>query len=337
MSRRLLAFVALVVVCVTVAVGYAVVAAQRADSTRAPLGATVASAETLAGLRAEPHMLFLQTQGDAYRRLGIAPLGADQGTAALTSLQCQRVHFAAGRGLCVGENPYGGAFIFDADFKQRVTLPANGLPSRARVSPDGKYGAMTVFVQGHSYAEGGFSTATTLVDMANGGIIGNLEEFAIYRDGQRLEAPDFNFWGVTFQADSNRFYATLSTGGVIYLLEGNIASKQAQVLRDNVECPSISPDNTRLAFKKRVSNAPGAVVWRLHTLDLATGVETPLAETRNVDDQVEWLDNENVVYFLLDEGPPATIRPDLWAVPADGTGSPRLLRTGAISPAVVPA
>ena len=337
MSRRLIVFAALLVVCIAVAVGYAFIAGQRAElAARAALGAPVASAETLAALSAAPHMLFLQTQGDAYRRLGMAPFDADQSAAALTSLQCQRVHFAAGRGLCVGENPYGGgAFIFDSDFKQRVTLPANGLPSRARVSPDGKYGAMTVFVQGHSYAEGGFSTATTLVDMANGGIIGNLEDFAISRDGARLEAPDFNFWGVTFEGDSNRFYATLSTGGVIYLIEGDIASKQAQVLRENVECPSLSPDGTRLAFKKRVSNEPGAVIWRLHTLDLATGVETPLPETRNVDDQVEWLDNENIVYFLLDQGPPATIRPDLWSAPADGGGSPRLLRTGAISPAVV--
>ena len=156
MSRRVLAFVALLVICAVVAVGYAVVAAQRAESARAALGVTAASPETLKALSAEPHMLFLQTQGDAYRRLGIAPLEPDQNAAVLTSLQCQRVHFAAGRGLCVGENPYGGAFIFDSDFKQRVTLPANGLPSRARVSADGAHGAMTVFVQGHSYAEGGF-------------------------------------------------------------------------------------------------------------------------------------------------------------------------------------
>ena len=78
----------------------------------------------------------------------------------------------------------------------------------------------------------------------------------------------------------------------IYLIEGSLITKEARTVRENVECPSLSPDNTRLAFKKRVSNAPGPVVWRLYSLDLATGVETRLAETRNVDDQVEWLDNQ---------------------------------------------
>ena len=43
-------------------------------------------------------------------------------------------------------------------------------------------------------------------------MIANLEELAVFRDGARLEAPDFNFWGVTFAADSDRFYATLATG-----------------------------------------------------------------------------------------------------------------------------
>jgi hypothetical protein len=335
-SGRGLAFAALCIVCASIAIGYVLLAGQRAESAaRAALAEPAASAETLAAMRATPHLLYLQTQGDAYRRLAAADLGTEQGSRYLTTVQCQRMYFAAGRGLCVGDNPLGGAFLFDQDFKQGVALPSNGLPSRARVSPDGRYGAVTVFVQGHSYAEGGFSTATTLVDMASGGIVGDLEQFAVFKDGSRLEAPDFNFWGVTFARDSNRFYATLATGGVTYLIEGDIAAREARVLRENVECPSLSPDNTRLAFKKRVSNVPGPVVWRLHVLDLGTGVETPLAETGNVDDQVEWLDDDSVAYSLPDEGPPATIRPDLWTVPADGSGAPSLLRTGAMSPVVV--
>lgn len=333
---RGLAFIALCAICIGVAVGYAVFAGQRAESAaRAALAEPAASAEVLAALSGQPHLLFLQSQGDAYRRLAAAELGADDTSRYLTNMQCQRIHFAAGRGLCVGEKPFGGAFIFDQDFRPQASLPANGLPSRARVSPDGRYGSMTVFVSGHSYAEGGFSTATTLVDMANGTVLGDLEQFSVFKDGARFESPDFNFWGVTFARDSNRFYATLGTGGTTYLVEGDVAEKQARVLRENVECPSLSPDNTRLAFKKRVSGARGPVIWRLHLLDLRSGVETPLAESRSVDDQVEWLDDGNIVYFLLDEGPPATIRPDLWTVPADGGGSPRLVRTSAFSPAVV--
>lgn len=327
---------ALCVVCIGVAVGYAVVAGWRADAAaRAALAEPAASPEVLAALRDEPHLLFLDTQGDVFRRMAAAGLDSDRSPRYLTNTQCQRIYLAAGRGLCVGENAFGGAFIFDEDFKQRFRLPANGLPSRARVSPDGRYGSMTVFVEGHSYTEGGFSTATTIVDMASGAILGDLEQFTVFKDGGRFQSADFNFWGVTFARDSNRFYATLGTAGTTYLLEGDLARKEARVLRENVECPSLSPDNTRLVFKKRISSLPGPVVWRLHMLDLATGAETPLADARNVDDQAEWFDNDNVVYFLPDEGPPATIRPDLWTVPADGSGTPRLLRTAAFSPVVV--
>ena len=45
---------------------------------------------------------------------------------------------------------------------------STGMPSRARVSPDGRYGAVTLFVTGHAYADRGtFSTQTTLIDMAD--------------------------------------------------------------------------------------------------------------------------------------------------------------------------
>jgi len=61
-------------------------------------------------------------------------------------------------------------------------------------------------------------------------------------------------------------------------------------------------------------------------LDLATMEETPLAETRNIDDQVEWLDDENVLYA---DGQ------DVWTVPSDGSGSATMFIAEALSPAVV--
>jgi hypothetical protein len=93
------------------------------------------------------------------------------------------------------------------------------------------------------------------------------------------------------------------------------------VLHENVECPSISPDNTRIAYKKWLGNR-----WRLHVLDLKTMQETPLAEERPVDDQVEWLDNNRILYGMS---------PDTWVVPADGGGAPRKFLSDALSPAVV--
>jgi hypothetical protein len=58
--------------------------------------------------------------------------------------------------------------------------------------------------------------------------------------------------------------------------------------------------------------------------------ETPLAEPRSVDDQAAWLDDQTVMYGRVDG---ATT--DVWTVPADGTGSPRLLVRQAFSPAVI--
>jgi hypothetical protein len=61
-------------------------------------------------------------------------------------------------------------------------------------------------------------------------------------------------------------------------------------------------------------------------LDLASGRETPLAETRSVDDQVEWLDDGRILYGL---------QGDIWVVPADGSGTPQVYLADALSPAVV--
>ena len=73
------------------------------------------------------------------------------------------------------------------------------MPSRARVSPDGRLGAVTAFVTGHSYADpGSFSTRATIIDMERGRRIADLEDFEVSRDGKPFESIDFNFWGVTF-------------------------------------------------------------------------------------------------------------------------------------------
>jgi hypothetical protein len=55
-----------------------------------------------------------------------------------------------------------------------------------------------------------------------------------------------------------------------------------------------------------------------------------LGETRNVDDQAEWLNDQTVLYGL--EAPP-TLDVNLWALPADG-GPPTLYLRHAASPAV---
>jgi hypothetical protein len=240
-------------------------------------------------------------------------------------LACERVYFAAGRGLCLAVGSSGVdyvATIFDSRFRPLHTFALTGLPSRARVSPDGRYGATTVFVAGHAYlgTSGGFSTTTTIVDMRSGESLGQLEQFEVTKDGRPFDSVDFNFWGVTFARDSNRFYATLGTGGHHYLVEGSVRDRSMRVLRDGVECPSLSPDGRRIAFKSRIGEGTR---WRLRVLDLATLDDHGVAETRSIDDQVEWLDDRDLAYS---DGE------NVYTVPADGGGESRLLVGDATSP-----
>jgi hypothetical protein len=241
-------------------------------------------------------------------------------------LACERVYFAAGRGICMGVAPSGveyTASIFDSDLHPEHTITLTGLPSRARVSSDGRFGAMTVFVTGDAYLESSsaFSTRTTILDMDSGEQLGQLEQFKVIKDGKEFDGVDFNFWGVTFDhRNSDRFFATLGTGGEHYLVEGSVRSQSLQVLRAGVECPSLSPDGRQIGYKSRIGDEQR---WRLRVLDTATLKDHAVAEGRSIDDQVEWLDDDRLVYS---DGR------NVYAVPADGSGSPVVLIRDATSP-----
>ncbi|MFB6813434.1 TolB family protein [Streptomyces sp. NPDC056347] len=248
---------------------------------------------------------------------------------------CDRFYASGDGALCLraksGVLPRTQAVVLDRQLreKRRITVP--GVPTRARVSASGRMLSWTVFATGDSYATTAFSTRTAILDLRTGYLIKSIENIQLTIDGARYHAPDVNYWGVTFARDDNRFYATVSTKGRTYLVEGNMRDWTAKALRQNVECPSLSPDNTRLAFKKKVSG-DAAAPWRLYVLDLRTLRETPLAEQRGVDDQAAWLDDRTLAYAL----PGADgRRSDVWTVPADGTGTPRLAVEGGSSPVAV--
>lgn len=323
-SKRRTMFASLAAGSLLAAAGYVAWAALRQPSSSAA-AAPSSARRVLSGT--EPAILFRSVaRNGTYGQVGVARL-AEPRAPILTGLVCERLHFGAGRGLCIGPNAFGiaaTARLFGPDLRPRQEIRLSGFPSRARVSSDGRYGAATTFVTGHSYADSdAFSTATVLIDMVRGRPIANLEEFAFSRNGKRIRSVDLNFWGVTFTRGGDRFYATLATGGRTFLVEASVSARRGRVLHENVECPSLSPDGTRIAYKKRVGG-PGD--WRLHVLDLATMAETPLAETRRVDDQAEWIDEERIAYGL--DG-------DVWVVRADGGGKPRLFLRDSHSPAVV--
>jgi hypothetical protein len=241
-------------------------------------------------------------------------------------LTCERVYYAAGHGLCLGVASSGveyTATTFNSKLRPEHTFTLTGLPSRARVSEDGRYGAMTVFVAGDAYrgSSAAFSTRTYIVDMADAKTVAQLEQFKVTKEGRPFEAVDFNFWGITFDpTDSNRFYATLGTGTHHYLVEGEISTRRLKVLRDGVECPSLSPDGRQIGFKSRIGHTD---TWHLEVLDLATLKAHRVAEKRSIDDQVEWLDDDTLVYS---DGT------NVYTVPADGGGEAKLLIRDATSP-----
>jgi len=286
-------------------------------------------------MAARPHVLFRDTtSGASFGRLTMAALDAPSGERRSVALTCERVSFAGGRGLCLHLqrgvfNSYT-ALLLDRGLKPGATIKLEGLPSRTRASADGRVGAITVFVLGDDYAAA-FSTRTTLVDLASGDEIGELEQFSTWRENARFKEVDFNFWGVTFAKDGNTFYAALRTGGKTFLVRGDLALRKLTVMRENVECPAISPDNRLLAYKKRVGPSPDS--WRLHVLDLQSNVERIIAaETRYIDDQVEWLDDRRVLYAIPRR---TTTMADVWVAAIDGPEPSRIFLPQAESPIVV--
>jgi hypothetical protein len=328
---RLFLFAGFCAVCILLAFGYVLV---RHRSPASPASTLPPSAENLSILTGRPGLLFSSAAFDPTNgTVGLTTLDAPENERHRTELRCERVHFAAGAGLCLSAQRAAvttfSAQVFGPDFRVRHTLPLKGVPSRARVSPDGRRGAFTVFVSGDSYNSTSFSTRTTLIDMATGRQMAELEQFAVTRGDAPFKAVDFNFWGVTFANDGNRFFATLGTAGSIYLIEGDVDARRARVVREGIECPSLSPDNRRIAYKRRI----GPAAWQLHVLDLDTLTDTAVAETRSVDDQIEWLDDHSIAYMIPSQESSGG-GSDIWAVNIAGTAPHLLLRRGS-SPVAV--
>ncbi|WP_089101249.1 TolB family protein [Streptomyces hyaluromycini] len=288
-------------------------------------------------LTAPGHMVFRNMAWGPHRdELTTVPVSAPAGPRTASGVKCLRFYAAAGTGVCLQavHGPVSDtyrALILDANLHTKARYDVPGIPSRARVSPTGHYAAWTEFVGGDSYAGTNFSTRTAIADTRAGTLIPSLETFRIIRDGRPYQAADVNFWGVTFAPDDRTFYATLATKGSTYLVRGDLHTRTVTTLHSNVECPSLSPDGTRIAYKKRVKGLPKDAPWRLYVLDLRTMHETPLAETRSVDDQAVWKNPHTVVYAL-----PGDYGADLYEVPANGTGRARLVSVSAVSEVFVP-
>ncbi|MCX5610577.1 MULTISPECIES: hypothetical protein [unclassified Streptomyces] len=337
LQRRILILATAFVLLAVVAVTALVRASSRADEknrAQAEGPQVTRGAVSLNPAGGGPRIVFRNMAWGPHRdELATVPAGAPEGARTASGVACLRFHSAAGTGICLQADKGGvpdryRAVVLDARLKEVSAHALTGIPTRARVSPGGRLAAWTVFVGGDSYAGTDFSTRTSVLDLRTGRLDASLEEFTILKDGKPYRSADVNFWGVTFTADERTFYATLGTGGRTHLVRGDLAERTVTTLRENVECPSLSPDGTRVVFKKRVPGLPAEAPWRLYALDLASGAETPLAEERSVDDQVVWTDDRTVVYSL-----PGDFGADLYSVPADGSGASARLMASALAPA----
>jgi hypothetical protein len=336
---RWVAMAVVLIVVSTLTGVFVVIAVKEQKRKLIPTAATQRDTELdLGAVLDAPHIVFRSTSpGPTYGRLAAVPLAQPGGSRSVSTRSCDRVYATERSGICLAARR-GAVTTYSAELLSgrllaEKPLKINGIPSRARLSADGSLVATTTFISGHGYGTIGFSTETTVLERDTGRSYGNLEtQFTTLIDGERSTAKDLNVWGVTFAPGPNPtlFYATVSTGGDTWLARGDLTLKTLTALRRDAECPSLSPDGTKLVYKKR---AGSPITWRYHVLDLGTEVERPLAETRSVDDQAEWLDANRVLYGLPRSDSGET---DVWVTDVRANARPpKVFMPDAWSPAVV--
>jgi dipeptidyl aminopeptidase/acylaminoacyl peptidase len=281
---------------------------------------------------ADPPFLVFRTlaPGRWFGRLAVLPLGTPDRSLQFTGLPCVRAHYAAGRGICIVQEQLRStaqhaAYVIDASFTRGRRVPLSGVPTRVRIAPDGRRAAITTFAEEETAAGERLATDSIVVDLPTGRVIARLRDFNVQSDGPQLEGP-IDIAGVAFESDGDRFFAAGTTGTTWYLLSGSLSKREMTALRSGVASESISPDGRHLVVKKRRDDG----FWQLAVLDLRTWNERELQQGgRSVDDQVEWLDDEHVVYHDADEATTS-----IWMLPIDGVNGPRVLVRDAYSPAV---
>ena len=269
---------------------------------------------------------------DRYGRVAMLSAVTPDATRAFTALSCARVHYAGGTGLCLVEEREGNhvvqaAYVFDSSFTRGQRLLLSGIPTRARVSPNGRRAAITVY--GEEQMPDGqerLATDSILIDLPDGNVLARLREFVVDGPGKPASGVALDYSSVAFARDPDRFYATLGTTSNWYIVSGSVGTRRLTIVAEGLASEALSPDEAQLAVKQRVGERG---FWQAMVFDIVSKSARPLSHTRSIDDQIEWLDRDHVAYHDATEQGTG-----IWTLAIDGRSPPRLLIADAYSPAV---
>jgi hypothetical protein len=277
-------------------------------------------------------MFVNRVPGDDYGRLGIRH--AD-GSRTLLNRDCVRVHIAADHGVCLSDDGLGAfqtTFFEAANPAVSIKSYSSALPSRARISPGGTFSSVTAFITGVSYADVGAETTTlvTIDKIDSNDRLRGANGLAVDASEERYQRFDATYWGLSF-VDENEFYITGFYGDAPEIMRGTIDSMTIEPTGWIGSCPSISPDGQTLVFKEQRPDGG----YDLAAVNVATQEKWLLGESRSVDDQVEWLDNDTILYALHPEGSDDNVQPefDIWMLDIAPGSTPELFLPNADSPA----
>jgi len=269
--------------------------------------------------------------GDDY---GKAAIRKTDGSREILDIRCLRLH-ATNQALICLNNPrissnVAALYNISGDETSIINSWATLSPSRARISNDNKHASTTVFASGSSYEDvGEFKTFVEMIDVENSDERKRLSEYTYDEaDAKKFSNLDGNFWGVTFAPD-NAFYATFGLGNDVEIIKGSLSEESIESTKFVGSCPSVSPDGKTLVFKERVGDK-----FQLVAVNLVTDEKTVLNESRSVDDQVEWLDNETILYSIHKDEEVEEVQPefDIWSLKINNSSSPELFLPNADSP-----
>ena len=181
---RIVAFAVVVVLAVTAVVVYAALPGGTYYPTRRPC-----RLPQLPRWRRSPTSSSDRRRWARLRQGGDVHPDRPGGPRAVTANACERVDQRAGTTLCLRSKPGvvlgSSVTAWDRSGREVYSRDLPGIPSRARLSPDGTLAATTAFVTGDSYLSAGFATRTYVHDLAKGTAV-HLEDFALTHEGRRV-------------------------------------------------------------------------------------------------------------------------------------------------------